>query len=190
MEFSVVEIGYDQRQVDSCLDEVDARLSRLAARVQRLAAAGREWDQIRREAELLRTGLARRGGPATGAAAADRDRRAAAGSGDRQVVRRDAAGVRREAAEILAAARQELDAAREEARQVRDRAYAEAVRARREFEAALDERRRRAARAEQLLSGVTVAVDTPTAAAGVPATRAAGGAGDAPVEPGPGARVA
>ncbi|MBY8874692.1 ATPase [Micromonospora sp. PLK6-60] len=185
MEFSVVEIGYDQRQVDSCLDEVDARLSRLVARLERLAAAGQEWDQLRREAVLLRAGLARRGG-----IAADPDRRVDPGSVDRRAVQRHAPGVRREAAEILAAARQELESAREEARQVRERAYAEAVRARREFEAALDERRRRAARAEQLLSGVTVPVDTPTAAAGVPATRVAAGATDAPVEPEPDARVA
>ena len=47
MRFSVVETGYDQRQVDSCLDELGVRLTRLAARAEVAAGAGREWDQIR-----------------------------------------------------------------------------------------------------------------------------------------------
>ncbi|MFU8876093.1 ATPase [Micromonospora sp. SL4-19] len=164
MRFSVVETGYDQRQVDSCLDELGIRLVRLAARAESAAGAGREWDQIRQEASHLCDFLCRR---------------TASPDGDVAAVRAGATGVEREAAELLARARGELEAAREEARQVREQAYAEAVRARRDVEAALLARRRREARVEELLSGVRgdpVPVDTPTATAGVPATRVAAGA--------------
>lgn len=176
MRFSVVETGYDQRQVDSCLDELGLRLTRLAAQAESAAGAGREWDQIRQEATLLRD-LVERAYPAI--------------QGDAAAVRSGAAAIEREAAALLARARGELDAAREEARLVRERAYAEAVQARRDFEAALLARRRHEARADEILSGVTVEAvpaDTPTAAAavppsGVPATRVATGAAtEAPVE--------
>ncbi|MFC0033167.1 ATPase [Micromonospora chaiyaphumensis] len=151
MRFSVVETGYDQRQVDSCLDELGIRLVRLAARAES-AGAGREWDLIREDATHLCDFLRRRtaavdGDTATGTAA------------------------EREAARLLAEARGELEAAREEARRVREQAYADAVRARRDFEAALLARRRREARVDEILAGVrgdTVPPDTPTAAAGVP----------------------
>ncbi|WP_446220222.1 ATPase [Micromonospora sp. IBHARD004] len=176
MRFSVVETGYDQRQVDSCLDELGIRLTRLAARAESAAGAGREWDQIRHEATHLCGLLDRRGG---------------AGAGDVAAVRAGATALEREAAALLARARGELDAARAEARLVRERAYAEAVQARRDFEAALLARRRREARVDDLLAGLTVdpvPADTPTAAAavpggGVPATRLATAAGEAPVEP-------
>ena len=154
MRFSVVETGYDQRQVDSCLDELGIRLTRLAARAESAAGAGREWDQIRQEATQLCDLLDRRGAP---------------DAGDAAVVRAGATAAEREAAALLALARGELDAARAEARLVRERAYAEAVQARRDFEAALLARRRREARVDQLLAGLTVdpvPVDTPTAAAG------------------------
>ncbi|MGQ5265026.1 ATPase [Micromonospora sp. ZYX-F-536] len=171
MRFSVVETGYDQRQVDSCLDELGIRLSRLAARAEGAAGAGREWDEIREEATWL-SGLLQR-----------------LDLGDVTVTRRAGDAVRREAAEILAQARYELDEAREEARRVRERAYAEAVQARRDVEAALDARRRREVLVDEILSGVTVEPpvpeDTPTAAAGtgVPATRVAAGGPDAGAEP-------
>ncbi|MGR6319197.1 ATPase [Micromonospora soli] len=167
MRFSVVETGYDQRQVDSCLDELGIRLVRLAARAESAAGAGREFDQIRQEASHLCDFLRRRTAPA---------------EGDLPAVRAGAAAVEREAAALLAAARSELEAAREEAHRVREQAYAEAVRARRDFEAALLARRRREARVEEILSGArvdTVPADTATAAAGVPATRGAGASGDA-----------
>ncbi|MFE9959861.1 ATPase [Micromonospora sp. NPDC005299] len=157
MRFSVVETGYDQRQVDSCLDELGIRLVRLAARAESAAGAGREWDQVREDATHLCDFLRRR------TAAVDGDE--AAGT-----------AAEREAAMLLAEARGELEAAREEARQVREQAYAEAVRARRDFEAALLARRRREARVDEILSGVrgdTVSPDTPTAAAGVPTGDAA-----------------
>ncbi|MBM7076566.1 MULTISPECIES: ATPase [Micromonospora] len=175
MRFSVVESGYDRRQVDSCLDELGVRLTRLAARAEVIAGAGRDWDQIRQETTLLLAVVDRR--------RADADRGAA----------RPAAP--RTAGELLARARAELDAAREEARQLRERVYAEAVQARREFEASLHERRHRAARVDQLLTGLTVEtvpVDTPTAAAGgVPATRVATGIDEVTVDqPEPGTRVA
>lgn len=177
MRFSVVETGYDQRQVDSCLDELGIRLVRLAARAESAAGAGREFDQIRQEATHLCDFLRRRTAPV---------------EGDIAAVRAGTSGVAREAAELLALARTELEAAREEARQVREQAYAEAVRARREFEAALLARRRREARVEEILAGGradTVPADTPTAAAGVPASRVAAGAGGDP-GPGPAERTA
>ncbi|MER6596319.1 ATPase, partial [Micromonospora purpureochromogenes] len=87
MRFSVVETGYDQRQVDSCLDELGVRLTRLAARAEVAAGAGREWDQIRQEATLLRGLVDRQGSPTDDTAAA---------------ARRAASAVEREAAEILA----------------------------------------------------------------------------------------
>ncbi|WP_174536566.1 ATPase [Micromonospora chalcea] len=152
MRFSVVETGYDRRQVDSCLDELSLRLGRLAARAEGAAGAGREWDQIRSDALHLCDFLHRRTAPVEG---------------------RDSAGpsaAEREAAELLATARAELEAAREEARRLREEAYADALRARREFEAALLARRRRESRVDEILAGARgerVPVDTPTAAAGV-----------------------
>jgi hypothetical protein len=164
MRFSVVEIGYDQRQVDSCLDELGIRLTRLAARAESAAGAGREFDEIREEATWL-SGLLQR-----------LDLGDAAANGPR------AGAVEREAAEILARARMELDEARQEARQLREQAYADAMQARRDFEAALSARRRREAQVDEILGGVSVEpvpADTPTAAAGVPATRVAAGDFDA-----------
>ncbi|WP_319460948.1 ATPase [Micromonospora sp. RTP1Z1] len=176
MRFSVVDTGYDQRQVDSCLDELGIRLTRLAARAESAAGAGREWDQIRQEATHLCELLDRRGTPEVADVAA---------------VRAGATEVEREAAGLLARARGELDDARAEARLVRERAYAEAVQARRDFEAALLARRRREAGVDQFLAGLAVdpvPADTPTAAAavpgsGVPATRVAAAVTDSPVEP-------
>ncbi|MBM0279917.1 ATP synthase subunit B family protein [Micromonospora tarensis] len=153
MRFSVVEIGYDQRQVDYCLDELGIRLSRLAARVGGAAGTVREWDEIRQEAAAL-SGLLQR-----------------LDLGDAAVTRYADDAVRREAAQILSQARVELDEARDEARRVRERAYADAVQARRDFEAALDARRRRETRVDEILGQLTadqVPADTPTAAAGVP----------------------
>ncbi|MGC4829251.1 ATPase [Micromonospora arida] len=171
MRFSVVETGYDQRQVDYCLDELGIRLSRLAARAEGAAGAGREWDEIRQEAAWL-SGLLQR-----------------LDLGDVGAPRYAGDAVRREAADILAQARAELDEAREEARRVRERAYAEAVQARRDFEAALDARRRREVRVDEILSQVTVdqvPADTPTAAAAVPGSRVGGP--EAGAEPPPGRR--
>ncbi|MGI5521157.1 ATPase [Micromonospora sp. CA-259024] len=173
MRFSVVEIGYDQRQVDSCLDELAIRLSRLAVRAEGAAGVASEWDEIRQEAAWL-SGLLQR-----------------LDLGDAATTRRTGDAVRREAADILAQARFELDEAREEARQVRERAYAEAVQARRDVEAALHARRRREARVDEILREVTadqVPVDTPTAAAGVPGSRVGVGGVDAGAEPPSGRR--
>ncbi|MFG1650314.1 ATPase [Micromonospora sp. NPDC049275] len=170
MRFSVVKTGYDQRQVDSCLDELGLRLSRLAARAEGAAGATREWDEIRQEATWL-SGLLQR-----------------LDLGDAATTRQAGDAVRREAAEILAQARSELDEAREEARRVREQAYADAVQARRDFEEALLARRRREALVDEILTGVTVEpvpADTPTAAAGtgVPATRVAAGGRDTGAQP-------
>lgn len=168
MRFSVVEIGYDQHQVDSCLADLDARLARLADQVRATSAAGTELDLIRLEADRLRTLLGER---PSGPGSTD---------GRRQVV----SDAEVEAAEIRARARTELIAAQEEARLLREQVYAEAVQARRDFEAALHARRQREVRADEVLRAVTVIpADTPTAAAaasgGVPATRRRGGAGRA-----------
>ncbi|MEU5673956.1 ATPase [Micromonospora sp. NPDC047762] len=173
MRFSVVETGYDQRQVDYCLDELGVRLSRLAARAEGAAGAAGEWDEIRQEAAAL-GGLLRR-----------------LDLGDAAATRPAGDAVRREAAEVLAQARAELDEARDEARRVRERAYAEAVQARRDFEAALDARRRREVRVDEILSQVTVEqvpADTPTAAAGVPGSRVGVGGVDEGAQPPPGRR--
>ncbi|MGW5557836.1 ATPase [Micromonospora sp. NPDC003944] len=172
MRFSVVEIGYDQRQVDYCLDELGIRLSRLAARAEGAAGAGREWDEIRQEATWL-SGLLQR---------LDLGDAATAHAGD---------PARHEAADLLAQARVQLDEAREEARRVREQAYADAVQARRDCEAALDARRRREARVDEILGQVSVdqvPADTPTAAAGVPESRVGVGGLDAGAEPPPGRR--
>ncbi|GAA2699313.1 ATPase [Micromonospora olivasterospora] len=177
MRFSVVEFGYDRGQVDSCLEELGVRLTRLAARAESLAGAGRAWDEIRQEATHLCDVVELR-----------------RGAGERA----ELGEIEREAAEILAQARFELEAAREEARQVRERVYAEAVRARRAFEAALAARRRREDRVDEILAGpagAPVPADTPTAAAavppaGVPTTRAAAGAADAEPPSERGTRVA
>lgn len=155
MRFSIVNIGYDQQQVDSCLNELGIRLSRLAARAEGAAAAGREWDEIREEAAGL-CGVLQRldlGEPTRPDGAAEQ-----------------------EAAELLVRARLELDSAREEARQVREQVYAEAVQARRDFEAALYARQCRAARADEILGGLTepVPADTPTAASAAGPGRAPG----------------
>ncbi|WP_328346149.1 ATPase [Micromonospora sp. NBC_00421] len=178
MRFSVVESGYDRRQVDFCLDELTVRLTRLAARAEVFVGAGRDADQIRQEATLLLALVDRR-----------------QGGGDRAAARPAGPAAGQTAAEFLARARGELNAAREEARQLRERVYAEAVQARREFEASLRERRHRAAQVDQLLTGLsveTVPADTPTAAAGgVPATRVATGTDEVTVDrPEPGTRVA
>ncbi|MEU4475448.1 ATPase [Micromonospora sp. NPDC023888] len=173
MRFSIVETGYDRWQVDSCLDELGIRLSRLAARAEGAAAAGGEWDEIRQEAAWL-SGLLQR-----------------LDLGDSAVTRHAGAVEHRAAAEILAEARAELDRARAEARQVRERAYEEAVQARRDFEAALYVRRRREARVDEILAQVTedqVPAATPTAAAGVPGSRVGVGGLDAGAQPPPGRR--
>ncbi|MBO4208812.1 ATPase [Micromonospora echinofusca] len=168
MRFSVVGIGYDQHQVDSCLDDLDARLARLADRARAGAADPTQLDLIRQEADRLRDLLG------TGSEAA------------RPQALDDAEA---EAEAIRARARTELMTAQEEARQLREQVYAEAVQARRDFEAALHARRQREARVDEVLRAVRlVPVDTPTAAAGaaggVPATRgAATRSGRLPEEP-------
>ncbi|WP_018219927.1 hypothetical protein [Salinispora pacifica] len=158
MRFSVVDVGYDQRQVDSCLDELGVRLSRLAARAEGAARAGREWDEIREEAAGL-CGVLQR-----------------LDLGDlarRPVDSPDREAAEREVTDLLLRARLEFDAAREEARRVREQAYTEAVQARRELEAALHARRCRAVRVDEILGGPTEAVptDTPTAASAVAPSR-------------------
>lgn len=150
MRFSVVAQGYDQRQVDSWLDDLAVRLTRLSARAEQAIASAVELERVRQEADQLRAALSRR--PAT----------------DPGVAQRAISAAEAEAAEIRARARTELSAAQEEARMVRERVYIEALQARRDFEAALLARRQREARVDEILRGVApVSPDTPTAVAGV-----------------------
>ncbi|MFY1692510.1 ATPase [Plantactinospora sp. WMMB782] len=142
MEFSVVEIGYDQGQVDRCLENLGARLARLAARTD--AAARTDPELARLRAELTRLGAS------LGARPVPDD-----GPPSEPVARQVVLTAEREAAQILARARADLEAARAEARQVRDQVYAEAVQARRDFERALHARRIRAERADEIMRGVT-----------------------------------
>jgi hypothetical protein len=169
MEFSVVKVGYDQIQVDSCLADLNQQLARMAAQAEAAAKASAEIDLVRGEIDRLRGMLIvepqaqRRPGRTRNAPAV--------------------ASAEAEAAEILARARDELTAAREEARLVRDQVYAEALQARRDFEAALHARRQREQQVDEILSGVAVVPvpaepappATVTAPTGVPATRVAAG---------------
>ncbi|MEV4759734.1 ATPase [Micromonospora sp. NPDC049559] len=173
MEFSVVHIGYDQDQVDCCLDELDERLTRMAARAESAAGLDPEIDAVRAGVDRLR-GLLGGSRPEPGPGPVP----APAGL--------TVARAETEAAEILARAREELTAAREEARLVRDRVYAEAVQARRDFEAALYARRQREQRVDEILREVTIVpepVEPTPAPTGVPATRvAASGAAERATE--------
>lgn len=135
MEFSVVEIGYDQNEVDRCLEQLGERLGRLAVRTDAVAKNNPELAQLRAEIDRLSGLLVV---PPPPADASDRARQLLLTA-------------EREAAEILARARADLAAAREEARQVRDQVYAEAVQARRDFEAALQARRIRADRVDEIV---------------------------------------
>ncbi|GIG87341.1 ATPase [Plantactinospora endophytica] len=138
MEFSVVEIGYDQYQVDRCLDDLGERLARLAVRTDAAARTNPELARLRAEIARLGELLTARPVP----------------DGPSGQARQVLLTAEREAAEILARARADLAAAREEARRVRDQVYAEAVQARRDLEAALRARQVRAERADEILRGV------------------------------------
>jgi cell division septum initiation protein DivIVA len=167
MVFSVVKMGYDQDQVDSCLADLGERLARLAVPADAALGPGDELIRLRQEVARLH-GMVTAG--------------AAAGPGPTRM-RELLAVAESEAAQILARARGELTAAQEEARQVRDRVYAEALQARRDFEAALHARRLRAEQVDEILREVTV-ISVPVDDAGtvsstsaVPATRSTADAG-------------
>jgi dsDNA-specific endonuclease/ATPase MutS2 len=166
MEFSVVEVGYDQAQVDSCLEDLSRQLARMAAQAEAAAEANTELDLVREEVERLRGLLSASPGPY----------RTSSNSRLQEML----AVAEEEAAGILARARDELAAAREEARLVREQVYAEAVQARRDFEAALHARRQREEQVDEILREVPVVHAPDPANAGgaptaVPATRAAAG---------------
>jgi cell division septum initiation protein DivIVA len=161
MDFSIVKMGYDQDQVDSCLADLSERLARLTVPADVAAGPGDELIRVRQEAARLH-------GMLTGGSAADR--------GPARM-RELLAVAEQEAAQILARARGELTAAQAEARQLRDQVYAEAVQARRDFEAALHARRMREEQVDHILRKVTV-VNVPVDETGsassttpVPATR-------------------
>ncbi|GAB3138326.1 hypothetical protein GCM10027290_05720 [Micromonospora sonneratiae] len=179
MEFSVVEIGYDQDQVDSCLEDLCRQLGRMAAQAEAAAEASEELDLVREEVERLRGLLSGKPGAY----------RTSASTRMQEML----AVAEEEAAEIRAQARNELTAAREEARLLRDQVYAEALQARRDFEAALQARRRREARVDEILREVdlvyaatdrTATAGGPSVSAGVPATRGAASGHVKPNAPG------
>lgn len=134
------ETGYDQARVDRCLAALAERLARLTVPTGTGGVPSTELAQLRAELARLMELLS---GPGGYRHPADRAR---------AVLR----AAEREAAEIRARARADLAAAREHARRVRDQAYLDAVQARRDFEAALQARRMRAERAEEILRGVTI----------------------------------
>ncbi|MGA3539978.1 ATPase [Micromonosporaceae bacterium DT194] len=133
MRFSVVPLGYDRRQVESCLQDLETRLADLAGRAGTEAGPELVCQEIDRVRGLLS------GAPALPPVS------------PAQVL----SEARTQAGELLAQARTELAAAYEEARLVRERAYAEAVQARREFEAALHARRLRELRVDGILREVS-----------------------------------
>lgn len=135
MEFSVVEIGYDQDQVDAYLTQLHEEMDSLRMQAQAAAETNAELVLVREEATRLRRLLA--GRPSVYRT-----------SGRMQQL---LAAAEEEAADILAQAREELAAAQQEAEQVRAQAYADAVQARRDFEAALHARRQREERADEIL---------------------------------------
>lgn len=139
MEFSVVEIGYDRDQVDSCLEDLSEQVTRVVARSEAATGSGDDLARLRQEAERLRDLLATAGPEALGPS---------------YRMRRLLALAEEEAAGILVRARAELAAAQDEAREVRERVYAEAMEARRDFEAALHARRVRAAEVDDILRDV------------------------------------
>ncbi|MDG4831292.1 ATPase [Solwaraspora sp. WMMD1047] len=165
MEFSVVEMGYDRGQVDSCLADLAERLARMVAQADVAAGTNEELAGVRVAAAQLRDFLA--------------DARSDSHLPSHRM-QRLIASAEEEAAGILLRARAELTAAREEARQLRDRVYAEAMQARRDFEAALHARRMRAHQVDEILRTVQVVT--------VPADQAPaedGPAGAAPGQPQP-----
>ncbi|GAB3808446.1 ATP synthase subunit B family protein [Micromonospora zhanjiangensis] len=144
MNFPVVGIGYDEGAVDSCLNSLGERLVRLAARSDVDARVRVELDSLRRDLDRLRGLLRDRADAPAGATTSVADP-----AGELDVARR-------QAVRILARARHTLSAAQAEARQVRDRAYSEAMQARRDFEAALYARRQREIRADEILRHVRI----------------------------------
>lgn len=155
MDFTIVAMGYDRDQVDSCLADLSERLARLAVPADAASGPGDELIRVRQEAARLH-------GMLTGGSAADRGP---------ERMRELLAVAEQEAAQLLAQARGELTAAQEEARQLRDQAYAEALQARRDFEAALHARRMREERVDHILRDLTVVRAQNDDTATVPATR-------------------
>ncbi|MFC7549905.1 ATPase [Plantactinospora sp. GCM10030261] len=154
MEFSAVDHDRDRNRIASSLAELGDRLAHTAERV----AA----DPVRAELSLVQAEIYRLRGLLT------------AGCAPPPVHRTSPGPAERAAADLLAQARNALLAAHEEARQVRDRAYEEAMQARRDFEAALYARRLREERADEILRNVVIRIPAEEPVGGpVPATRVA-----------------
>lgn len=141
MEFSVVESGYDRRQVDTGLSDLADRLEGMAGRAAATARSGPQAGLalVCEEVAVLTTLL--------------RDGRGPIHSPSHRMQQLLTAA-EEEAAALLARARAEVAAAEQEAARIRDRAYAEALQARRDCEAALLARRQRAERADAILAGI------------------------------------
>ncbi|MFB9236486.1 ATPase [Plantactinospora siamensis] len=133
MEFSAVDPEGHRNRIESSLRDLGDRLAHAAERVA-AAPVRAELSSVQAELYQLRSLLAATW-PATAAGGTPAER---------------------EVGELLTRARQALLVAEEEARQVRDRAYDDALQARRDFEAALYLRRCREARVDDLLRGVVI----------------------------------
>ncbi|HEY6594803.1 MAG TPA: hypothetical protein VI011_11965 [Asanoa sp.] len=145
MDFSIVESGYDRDEVDRCLADLGEQLAFASAQAASAAEARAELALVRRDADRLHALLKAR--PAV--------------YRNTLRIQQMVALAEEEAAEILAEARAEREAAHAEAERIREEAYEEATRARRDFEAALQARRRREQLAEETWKRVRVEAAPP-----------------------------
>jgi len=156
-DFEMVLRGYHPRQVRRYIDDLNRRLDAAVAGLD--AAAGLERQLAEAHAEIERLRALTRHPPTTPTETGERIERilALAEEQGAEIL----AGAERERAGVLARAAQEraqvLAAAEKEAEAIRARALAETVRTRREFEAALRDRRNRERRCDELLR----TLDTP-----------------------------
>ena len=152
MDFSIVDSGYDREEVESCLLDLGEQLARASAQAESAARMRVELGMVRAEAERLHEMLR-----------------------NRPAVYRNTLRIQQmvtlaeeEAADILAEARDVLAKAREDAQRIRADAYNDAVKARRDFELALADRRRREDAAGEVLSHIKISFE-PAGAVGGPA---------------------
>jgi hypothetical protein len=146
MDFSIAESGYDRDEVDRCLADLGAQLALASAQAASAAETRAELALVRRDATRLHALLKAR--PAV--------------YRNTLRIQQMVALAEEEAAEILAEAKAEREAAHAEAERIREEAYEEATRARRDFEAALQARRRREQLAEETWKRVRVEVEPPS----------------------------
>ena len=122
MDFSIVESGYDRDEVDSCLLDLGEQLASASAQAEGAASMRIELGMVRAEAERLHEMLRAR--PAV--------------YRNTLRIQQMVTLAEEEAGDIVAEAREVLAKAREDAQRIRAEAYNDAVKARRDFELALD----------------------------------------------------